>query len=207
MFSFRVEARGVPFSIWYPEGIMVDPDQIDPSNSKHIQALAEIIVYYKKNKAGFNLESMMGCGDEFYYFGSPEQMKDVTELYETVVREGCDISTDALAQAKKIRDVYYGFTPKPVRPPKARPEKSRHGFVYLLRSDTGYWKIGRTVNPASREKTFGVKLPFVVRFEHLIETNDMIALELRLHNHFSKKRVDGEWFDLSSEDTAYIKSL
>lgn len=86
-------------------------------------------------------------------------------------------------------------------------EQHTKGYVYLLKSVTGFWKIGRTVNPKDRLKTFGVKLPFEVEYEHLIPCRDHIELERSLHKQFADKRVNGEWFDLSPEDIAVIKSI
>lgn len=82
------------------------------------------------------------------------------------------------------------------------------GYVYLLNEVNGdHYKIGRTVNPKSRLKTFSVKLPYKVEFEAVIETDDMYSLEAQLHHRFADKRVDGEWFDLTPDDVSYIKSL
>ncbi len=81
------------------------------------------------------------------------------------------------------------------------------GFIYLIRGENGFWKIGYAANPYNRQKTFNVKLPFDVTFEHLIPTNDMTKAEQQLHAQFAFKRVRGEWFDLSEEDIAWIKSL
>lgn len=83
------------------------------------------------------------------------------------------------------------------------------GYVYLLRSPSGYWKIGRTVNPADRLRTFSVKLPFEVNYEHLIPCRLMthIKAEKEIHGMFAQKRTKGEWFDLSEEDVASIKSI
>jgi len=88
-----------------------------------------------------------------------------------------------------------------------RRAKRAKGFVYLLRAESGHYKIGRTKNPESRRGTFGVQLPFEVEFEHLISCMDMFALEAELHARFAEKRVNGEWFTLNEEDVAYIKSL
>lgn len=84
---------------------------------------------------------------------------------------------------------------------------ARPGFVYLIRSASGYYKIGRTKNPDDRIATFSVKLPFEVEYEHLIETTDMYQLEKDLHARFADRRVNGEWFDLTDDDVAYVKSL
>lgn len=86
--------------------------------------------------------------------------------------------------------------------------KVKAGYVYLLRADNGTWKIGKTVNPHSRKKTFGVKLPFQVEFEHLIECGDMTKLEKELHSMFAEKRLRGsEFFALTPDDVEKIKKL
>lgn len=86
--------------------------------------------------------------------------------------------------------------------------KVKAGWVYLLRADNGTWKIGKTGNPHSRKKTFGVKLPFQVDFEHLIECPDMGKLEKELHARFAEKRLRGsEFFALTPDDVAIIKAI
>lgn len=89
----------------------------------------------------------------------------------------------------------------------ARSNPQRAGYVYLLRAHSGLYKIGFTKNPDHRIETFSVKLPFEVEFEALINTDNMHQLERGLHVMFDDKRVNGEWFNLSPEDVAYIKSL
>lgn len=81
------------------------------------------------------------------------------------------------------------------------------GYVYLVQSPTGYYKIGRTVNPRNRLKTFGVLLPFEVEFVAVISTPDMRELEKELHERFAMKRANGEWFALDQHDIEYIKGL
>lgn len=94
---------------------------------------------------------------------------------------------------------------------KRRREQRRRersgGYVYLIASETGHYKIGRTRNPEDRMATFGVKLPFQVEYQHLIQCDDMRALEKTLHEKFDHKRVNGEWFALAPDDVAWIKSL
>lgn len=83
----------------------------------------------------------------------------------------------------------------------------RAGYVYLIQSSTGAYKIGKTKNPQDRIRTFAIKLPFEVEYVCLIPTTDMAELETRLHQRFADKRVNGEWFNLSPEDVEYIKGL
>ncbi len=85
--------------------------------------------------------------------------------------------------------------------------QDRPGYVYLLKSPTGYWKIGRTKNPNDRRRTFSVKLPFEVQYEHLIPCKDMVLLEGQLHEQFSDYRKDGEWFALSDDQVKFIKRI
>lgn len=81
------------------------------------------------------------------------------------------------------------------------------GYVYLIQSPTHAYKIGRTVNPDNRLRTFSVKLPFEVEYVCVIATQDMYGLEADLHERFAGKRLNGEWFALSPEDIDYIKGL
>lgn len=81
------------------------------------------------------------------------------------------------------------------------------GYVYLLQSPSTAYKIGRTVNPENRMKTFGIQLPFEVEYLAVIPTDDMYLLEATLHERFAYKRLNGEWFELSDADIAYIKAL
>lgn len=99
--------------------------------------------------------------------------------------------------------------PKPIlRPSKVNANQDRKkGFVYVLQSPTGAYKIGRTKSPEDRLKTFSVKLPFEVEYTCLIKAEDMYSAEKRLHEKFSEKRINGEWFKLNENDIDYIKSL
>jgi hypothetical protein len=88
-------------------------------------------------------------------------------------------------------------------------KRDTKGYVYLLRTDTAnVYKIGKSTNIKSRRKTFGVKLPFAVEYEHVIKTDDMHLLEKTLHKKFAPKRLRGsEFFALTAEDVQWIISL
>ncbi len=98
--------------------------------------------------------------------------------------------------------------PKPPKPIIIQT-RNRAGYVYLLRTihDSTLYKIGRTNNPDNRLRTFNVKLPFPVEYEHLIKSDDMYQLESNLHRRFASQRINGEFFRLSETDVGYIKSL
>lgn len=98
-------------------------------------------------------------------------------------------------------------TIKPKLPSEPKSKKPRAGFVYLVQSPTGAYKIGRTKNPDNRMATFGVLLPFEVEYVCLIATEDMHTLERELQGKYSNKNIRGEWFSLTPEDVDYMKGL
>lgn len=85
----------------------------------------------------------------------------------------------------------------------------RYGYVYLISSTDGHYKIGRSTDPSRRLKELkpGTILPIDFVLEHQIETNDMSALERRLHIQYADKRHKGEWYRLTEDDVQAIKSL
>lgn len=88
-----------------------------------------------------------------------------------------------------------------------RKSSSVAGFVYLLQSPTGLYKIGKTADINNRLRTFNVKLPFEVEYRHIIRTSDRHALESELHLKYHHRRVNGEWFDLTDSDVAEICAI
>ncbi|MEO0594759.1 MAG: GIY-YIG nuclease family protein, partial [Chloroflexota bacterium] len=87
--------------------------------------------------------------------------------------------------------------------------KDRSGYVYLLKvkNRDDVYKIGRTKNPDNRLRTFSVKLPFPVDYEHLIQCDDMYALESELHARYADQRLDGEFFRLTPTNVQAIKTI
>lgn len=81
------------------------------------------------------------------------------------------------------------------------------GFVYLIQSVTGHYKIGKTKDPNKRIQTFNVKLPMEVEYLHLIPCENRHEAERTLHARYANKRVNGEWFNLSPDDITAIKSI
>lgn len=130
--------------------------------------------------------------DEFGYRIDPDAEYDLDSLNQILIR-----LSDVL-EAKE-----------PVKPKREKPQVARDpsGYVYLLQSPTGTYKIGRTKNPADRMHTFSVKLPFEVEYVCVIPTDDRFTLERTLHRKFKAQRVNGEFFRLSPEDVEYIKGL
>lgn len=92
-------------------------------------------------------------------------------------------------------------------PKKKKKKKAQDGYVYLIASKDGLYKIGLSKDVRARIKTLGVALPFEIEPIHTIKTDDMVTLEKELHAQFNEKRVRGEWFALTPEDVEYVRSL
>ncbi len=77
--------------------------------------------------------------------------------------------------------------------------------VYLMRSGDRF-KIGRARDVGRRWRTFRTADP-AITVEHVIPTRQAGELEAALHRRFDHKHIDLEWFRLTSDDVAYVKSL
>jgi predicted GIY-YIG superfamily endonuclease len=100
--------------------------------------------------------------------------------------------------------------PKPAkRPPRPPMVKKREmpGYVYLMRAETGQYKIGRARNPHKRNAVLGTHMPFQVELLHIIPVSNMHKAETALHARFESKRHIGEWFNLDDSDVAWVMSL
>lgn len=76
------------------------------------------------------------------------------------------------------------------------------GYVYLIRSASGHYKIGHSQNPNGR--VAALSTPFDLELIHVMPSNDPRWGESMLHRHFASKRVRGEWFMLDQQDVASI---
>lgn len=81
------------------------------------------------------------------------------------------------------------------------------GYVYLIKSNVGHYKIGLTVQPVTRLARLDVTLPFDIEVLHLIHTDDLRRAEKQLHQTYAVKRVRGEWFALSESDVMAIMDI
>ena len=97
---------------------------------------------------------------------------------------------------------------------ESKKSKDRAGYIYLIRElSNGHVKIGRTIDPKTRHKTFSVKLPFKISVLFSFKCNNYVFSEEKLHEVFSRFHVDGEWFDLPEKhleeimDVEFLRSL
>lgn len=88
-----------------------------------------------------------------------------------------------------------------------RERKKRPGQVYLLKSETEHYKIGRSSTPEKRLKIFSVEMPIDVQLVHSFKADCMITAEETLHKGFEHNRFRGEWFNLDSDAVNWIKRI
>jgi len=87
-----------------------------------------------------------------------------------------------------------------------KKNKLTTGYIYLIKSELGY-KIGKTKNIDQRDKIFSVKMPFDYEYEDFKICNNYHQLELELHKEFEQKKINGEWFQLNSEEVNRVKEV
>lgn len=83
----------------------------------------------------------------------------------------------------------------------SQPKISEWGFVYALASACrpGLLKVGRTVNPDHRLRSFRSVLPDA-EFLRVELTEHPARTENAMHKQLADKREHGEWFHITVED-------
>mgnify|MGYP003109318512 FL=1 len=83
---------------------------------------------------------------------------------------------------------------------KGKKIKTQDKKTYILKDkNTGYYKIGKSINPLDREKTLQAEKPTYELIK--IFNND---IESDLHKKYKKQNVRGEWFNLNKIQLKYI---
>lgn len=189
------------------DGVLIDADVMQPDNPEFVAALhtaKRLQITWRELGSLMNiivpLRSVMYEPDELL-------MEWRTKADFALKQQDWLLDADALATIQScvalidnelaMRQAKHTAQQKPMIP----------GFVYLLQSPTGAYKIGKTKTPNDRLRTFSVKMPFEVAYVCVIETLDMNGLERSLHLRFAEKRLNGEWFSLTDADVEYIKGL
>jgi septal ring factor EnvC (AmiA/AmiB activator) len=81
------------------------------------------------------------------------------------------------------------------------------GFIYILKSENGYYKIGKAKELQNRITTWQHEFPIVIDFIYSFACHNRRLVENFLHNKYSKKRLRREWYKLNDEDIAWILSI
>jgi DNA-binding CsgD family transcriptional regulator len=80
------------------------------------------------------------------------------------------------------------------------------GYVYIISSELGFCKIGRTKNVAAR-MTQLKSMPLKVDLIHTIACEDEVKFEKELHERYKDKKKSGEWFSLTEDDIEDLKLI
>jgi hypothetical protein len=86
------------------------------------------------------------------------------------------------------------------------PKKTKKGIIYIMKCErTNLYKIGLTTRSIhTRFNSLKTANPSINLFKYYEEVIDLYEKERELHNLFSKKRIDGEWFELNESDLCKI---
>jgi hypothetical protein len=107
------------------------------------------------------------------------------------------IKLDLIDPKEFYRDFFGNIADRPV-------EKGKEYVYLMVNSDTGLIKIGKSINPAYRERTLHSQEPAV----HLIAMWCCgKQVEKELHKMFIHKRVRGEWFRLTISDMTTLEKF
>lgn len=80
-------------------------------------------------------------------------------------------------------------------------------YVYLIKDEYGYYKIGVTKDIKQRMSTLYTGSSGEHVLINYFQTNHNRKLETALKNRFSRKNKKGEWFMLSNEDVNNFNSI
>lgn len=111
--------------------------------------------------------------------------------------------------AKRILDTpcsYRGYR-ETIGANNKKTHRKQSGYVYLLSSDNGLYKIGKTTTLDERVTNVTVKVPMRIELVHSLESDDYTWAEKELHARYADKRDHGEWFRLTPDDVEEIKVI
>jgi len=157
---------------------------------REIQAIPTVVQMTRRSERGKNtFTRKFGTYSEFkrqaseYLLSNAELSPDERKLLE--------IDLGAISRPHSENEFDSEDVPKP-------------GYVYLFRSGKAH-KIGLSKDLNRRERELKIQLPEKAIRIHVIKTDDMRGIERYWHNRFKHKRLNGEFFDLSSSDVAAFK--
>jgi hypothetical protein len=84
------------------------------------------------------------------------------------------------------------------------------GLVYVFKQlHTEHYKIGMTCDESVKMRfiSFNTYSPTGAEIICIIKTDHAANLEKKLHQRFKDKRMNGEWFKLSSSDVVELRSM
>lgn len=80
------------------------------------------------------------------------------------------------------------------------------GYIYIYKQGE-YYKIGRSKTSDCRIKKYVTENPNEIELVYKVKVDDYIDEEKKLHNLFSEKLHNREWFKLTDDDIQQVKKL
>lgn len=93
-------------------------------------------------------------------------------------------------------------------PPRERTEQYKDGCIYIVNArGTSLYKIGYASNVGERMHSMRTDSPLELDVIAVIPAREPRKMESRLHRKYEKKRVRGEWFNLSNDDVVELSTV
>ena len=118
---------------------------------------------------------------------------------------------------KKVEDFYKYVPPSDYRiwnvsvaerRRRAKTPAPSEGSIYLIKSENGYYKIGRTSRGVElRKEEHEMDYPMKLRLVHSFKSSTVKRDERRLLNSFKESNLRGEWFELDYHDVAWFSDI
>lgn len=82
------------------------------------------------------------------------------------------------------------------------------GYVYIVGvSERNIYKIGKASNVEGRLDRLDLQLPWPVDLVHAFPCEGCERSERSLHDMYRESRMNGEWFQLSQREVAFLKTI
>ena len=150
-------------------------------------------------------------GDRFYLTHNVEKnldnIKDHITTCLSIIRIAETIDNlNFIVNFYKEEEQIYNLLPPAIKTevvysiPERNISNRKQKTYIALDHNTGFYKIGKSKNPALREKTLQAEKPTIEVIAVLKKD-----IEKKLHTRFASKRIRGEWFKLTKEEVNSIK--
>lgn len=149
-------------------------------------------------------ETGQGCHETTHQLARVCDMSvgKISESKNELINAGLLIINKSLLGTREVDDIIPLEYPSPDAKRFLTP-----AYIYLIYCATGHYKIGLSKEPEKRLLQLNTAWPVELSLVHFFVADNAQEAEARLHAHYSAKRVKGEWFDLSQEQVAFIKSI
>lgn len=203
-YLYDVSIEGLAFT-FTNHGVTAGSDCIRADKKMLARAFIKAILWYDTLAPLLAFKSRCdGISDRRIEYQELTELLDLrieAERFRSISKQSLvdlDALIDRIDQSIEERRSY-----RPTPTPKST-RQIQSGWIYLLKGPKGYYKIGRTLNVENRLKTFGIKLPFDVKFTHAFMSEDYTKTEKDLHTRFTHRRKNGEWFALTKDEVSWF---